>query len=285
MLSVITARRPPHPSSWRRVLTVLGLLWMLASLAVCPSRLAAQSIQPSTATDEELTTGVDGSRKTASNNTGSTLSSVAQRWSPLWNGHDLKGWRITNFGGEGEVEMKDGSIVLHMGSPLTGITRDALDPFPTCGYELQLEARRIAGTDFFCGLTFPYQASHASLILGGWGGGVVGISCVDGYDASENETTRYRKFELDRWYTVRLRVTPGLIEAWIDDDRIVDCELGKRPVSVRSEVELSRPLGLCAFETQAELRHFVWRPVLQAATPFNQAIVEPGGAAPPPQDP
>ncbi len=173
------------------------------------------------------------------------------------------------------MEVQDGRLILPMGRPLTGITRDARPPFPTCDYELQVEARRVAGTDFFCGLTFPYRQAHASLIIGGWGGGVVGISCIAGYDASENETTRYRKFELGRWYTVRLRVTPGLFEAWIDDDRIVDCELGKRPVSVRAEVELSRPLGICSFETTAELRNLVWRPVSVEKPPRTETATPP----------
>ena len=75
---------------------------------------------------------------------------------------------------------------------------------------------RVDGIDFFCGLTFPVADSHASFIVGGWGGTVVGISSIDGMDASENATTKYVKFQLKRWYKIRIRVTPTSIQAWID---------------------------------------------------------------------
>lgn len=113
-------------------------------------------------------------------------------WKPLFDGKTLDGWKITNFGGEGEVTVEDGSIILEYGSSLTGITYDGT--FPKTNYEITLEARRLDGTDFFCGMTFPVAESHCSLILGGWGGAVVGLSSIDGHDASENETTQYKKF-------------------------------------------------------------------------------------------
>ena len=48
---------------------------------------------------------------------------------------------------------------------MTGVTwtRD----FPKSNYEIRLEAMRVEGSDFFCGLTFPYQKAHATLVLGG----------------------------------------------------------------------------------------------------------------------
>jgi len=190
-------------------------------------------------------------------------------WQSLFNGQDLSGWKVTNFGGEGEVTARNGVLVLAAGSPLTGVTFTGRKPkngkkmprieLPTCNYELRLWARRVEGTDFFCGLTFPYKSSHASLILGGWGGSLLGISSIDLYDASENETTRYRKFERNRWYQIRLRVTDDLLEAWIDEDRIVDCDIKGRELTVRPEVELSRPLGIASFDTQAEIRNLELR--------------------------
>ena len=65
---------------------------------------------------------------------------------------------------------------------------------------------RVEGSDFFVGLTFPVRDSHASLIVGGWAGSVVGISSIDGRDASENETTEVMKFKNGQWYKFRLRV-------------------------------------------------------------------------------
>src|SRR5690606_19687811 len=119
------------------------------------------------------------------------------------------GWTKTMFGGEAEVEVVDGNLQIGMGSPLTGvtITSEAFKPLPKINYEISLEARRVLGGDFFVGLTIPVKESYCSLIMGGWGGGVIGISSLDGYDASENETTTYHAFKNDQWYKVRLQVT------------------------------------------------------------------------------
>lgn len=60
---------------------------------------------------------------------------------------------------------------------------------PVMNYELSLEAMRVDGSDFFCGLTFPVGSNFCSFIVGGWGGGVVGLSSLNSEDASQNETT------------------------------------------------------------------------------------------------
>lgn len=168
----------------------------------------------------------------------------------------LEGWRVTNFGGEGDVTVREGVLRLEPGSPLTGVTYAGSEALPKCDYELHLQARRVSGNDFFCAVTFPYQESHASLIVGGWGGGLIGISSLAGDDASENETSRYRNFEAGRWYRIRLRVTEGQLDAWIDDQQVVKCRIGGRRVSTRAEVDLSRPLGVASFDTRAEIKDF-----------------------------
>ena len=38
-------------------------------------------------------------------------------------------------------------------------------------------------------------------------GGVVGLSSIGGFDASENETTQFVEFKNGQWYKIRLRVT------------------------------------------------------------------------------
>jgi hypothetical protein len=173
-------------------------------------------------------------------------------WKPLFDGKSLEGWKITNFGGEGDVEVKDGTIIMEFGSSLTGITYTG--EFPKTNYEISLEAMRMDGNDFFCGLTFPVEESYCSFILGGWGGAVVGLSSIDGHDASENETTQYKRFESEQWYKIRLRVTPERIQAWIDDKVWVDQDIVGRKISTRSEVNLSKPFGISAYETRAALR-------------------------------
>jgi hypothetical protein len=179
------------------------------------------------------------------------------KWISLFNGEDLGGWEVTNFGPQGPVRIVDSTIVLHMGDAMTGITWT--EDFPRVNYEIVLEAMRIDGHDFFCGLTFPVKDDPCSLIIGGWGGGVVGLSSLDGLDASENETSSFRRFESDRWYAVRLRVTDDSIKAWIDDKPVVDVSTVNREISIRVEVSLSRPLGIASWRTTAALRNLAYR--------------------------
>ena len=173
-------------------------------------------------------------------------------WRALFDGKSLKGWKKTAFGGEGDVEVKDGRITIAAGAPMSGIT--LTEDFPKTDYEVSLEAMRVDGSDFFCGLTFPVGDAPCSFIVGGWGGGVVGLSSIDGSDASENETTRYQEFESKRWYTIRVRVGKDKIEAWLDKKQMVDLPLADRKISIRGEVELSRPLGIACYATTAALR-------------------------------
>jgi hypothetical protein len=178
-------------------------------------------------------------------------------WTPLFDGRSLGQWEQTSFGGEGPVSVHEGAITLGMGDPLTGVTWTGA-PLPAA-YEIALEAARLAGSDFFCGLTFPVRLSHCSLILGGWGGTTVGLSSLDGLDASENETTREMRFEDRRWYRVRVAVTATHIKAWLDDEAIVDVATAGRRIGIRPEVEPSRPLGVACFRTRAGLRGIRFR--------------------------
>lgn len=175
----------------------------------------------------------------------------------LFDGRTLDGWKPTNFGGEGEVRVEDGRIVLEMGGDLTGIT--STREVPRSDYEITLEAMRVEGGDFFCGLTFPVRDKPCSLIVGGWGGTVVGLSSINGADASDNETTSLMSFKKGQWYRIRLRVTGQRIGAWIDDEQVVDLPLEDRELSIRGEVEASRPLGICSWRTTAALRNIQLR--------------------------
>lgn len=171
----------------------------------------------------------------------------------LFDGESLSGWESTRFGGEGSVRVKDGTIILGSGDSLTGITWK--EAFPETDYEVSLDAQRVRGSDFFCGLTFPVGGSFCSLIVGGWGGSVIGISSVDGLDASENETNRLKRFENGHWYKVRVRVASSKIVAWIDTEQIIDLVTRERQLNVRPEVRLSRPFGIAAWQTTAALKN------------------------------
>jgi len=175
------------------------------------------------------------------------------KWRDLFDGRTLTDWKITNFGGEGDVTAKDGVIHMNFGSSLTGITYKGKQ-LPRTNYEVSLEAMKVDGVDFFCALTFPVDKSYCSFIVGGWAGAVVGLSSIDGKDASENKTTRYMNFDSERWYKIRVRVTPKNISAWIDEKRVVDQSIVGHKISTRGEVDLSAPLGIAAWETRSALR-------------------------------
>lgn len=166
----------------------------------------------------------------------------------LFDGKSLEGWKVTDFAGAGEVKVEKGQIVMNMGDTLTGITWKDAAKLPKDNYEVTLQAMKLKGDDFFCGLTFPVGDSHASLILGGWGGTLVGLSSIDGLDASENETTIYRKFDHNKWYTVRVRVAGGKIQAWVDKEQVIDVDLKDKRISTRIEVDASRPLGIATYQ-------------------------------------
>ena len=180
-----------------------------------------------------------------------------QGWRPLFNGHNLDGWEITNFGPQGPVNVRDSSIILNFGDGATGITWSG--DFPVMNYELSLEAMRIDGNDFFCGLTFPVRDEHCTFITGGWGGTLVGISSIDGEDASENFTRTSIAFENRRWYHIRVLVDQESIRCFIDDEEVVTVPVSRHSFSVRPEVGLSRPLGIASWVTTASIRNIRFR--------------------------
>jgi hypothetical protein len=134
--------------------------------------------------------------------------------------------------------------------------------FPKSNYEVRLEAMRVDGYDFFAGITFPVGDSFCSWINGGWGGMVVGLSSLDDMDASENGTGISRKFESGRWYALRLRVTDDRIQAWIDDQAVIDASIANHAISLRpGEIEYSKPFGIASYSTTAKLRKIEYRQI------------------------
>lgn len=149
--------------------------------------------------------------------------------------------------------------MISQGSDLSGIHTE--QELPKSNYEVQFEAQRAAGSDFFAGLTFPVKDSHCSLIVGGWGGGVCGLSSLSGMDASENETTSYGDFKKGQWYKIRLVVTDDHISAWIDDKQIVDVDITGQRISTRFEVDRSKPFGFATWQTTGKIRNLKLRPL------------------------
>ena len=173
-------------------------------------------------------------------------------------GDALGSWKLTDFAGAEEVTVEDGVMKIGMGIELTGVNWDG--DLPEGEYEIEFEARRMQGNDFFCGLTFPVKDKSATLVLGGWGGALVGISSLDNLDASENETGDVYVFEDQQWYKIKLQVLEGRIKVWINDESQINVNLENREVAMRpGEIEQSAPLGIATWMTASEIRNMVMR--------------------------
>jgi hypothetical protein len=181
------------------------------------------------------------------------LACVSLHAESLFDGKSLGGWKETPFSQKGQVAVENGAIVIGAGAPFTGVTwtRD----FPKDNYEIRYEAQRVKGGDFFASLTFPVGDSFCTFVNGGWGGDIVGLSSIDGWDASDNETRTYITFEPGKWYAFRVQVAKGRIQAWIDDKPVANVEVGDRKIGLRyGEIKLTAPLGFASYNTTGAIR-------------------------------
>jgi hypothetical protein len=175
------------------------------------------------------------------------------QWQSLFDGKTLAGWKVPVFGGDGKVAVENGTIVIGLGEGITGIVWNGKPP--RTNFEILLEGMRLDGNDFFATTTFPVGETHCSFVVGGWGGGTVGISNVDFYDAGDNITTRFVDFKSKRWYLVRIRVSDSRIEAWIDKDQVVDLPRKGHKFNTRFEVDQCQPLGIASWCTKGAVRN------------------------------
>jgi hypothetical protein len=182
----------------------------------------------------------------------------AGEWQPLFDGKSLQGWHEAQFKGHGPVRVEDGSLILGAGGPMTGVTWSG--EFPKAGYEVRFEGARLKGNDFFASVTFPVGDSFCTWVTGGWGGDIVGLSSIDGWDAADNETRTYFNFEAGRWYRMRLQVAGDRIRAWVDDKQVISVDVAGRQVGLRfAEMKLSAPLGFASYLTTGGLRKIEYR--------------------------
>ncbi len=174
-------------------------------------------------------------------------------WKSLFDGKSLGGWKEAAFKGHAGVHIENGAMVLEAGSPMTGATWSG--DFPKADYEVRFEAMRQKGNDFFASLTFPVGESFCTWVTGGWGGDIVGLSSIDGWDAADNETRTYVKFEPERWYRFQLLVKDDRIQAWIDDKPVINVDIAGRKIGLRFEdMKLSAPLGFASYLTRGAVR-------------------------------
>ncbi|MES2597472.1 MAG: DUF1080 domain-containing protein [Verrucomicrobiota bacterium] len=187
-----------------------------------------------------------------------TKAKEAQTEHVLFDGKSLDAWETVDIGGSGTVELEGDIMIINQGDSLSGVVFKKPADLPLINYEISLEAKRLQGVDFFCGLTFPVGdlKKCATLICGGWGGSVTGISSIDDFDASNNNTGSYQKYEDDKWYKIRLRVTPENLSAWLDDKQIIDQDIAGRKISLRpGPIETYAPLAISTYATSAAIRN------------------------------
>ena len=178
---------------------------------------------------------------------------AAAQWISMFDGKSLKGWKETPFTGRGQVRIENGTIQLGRGR-MTGITWTG--QFPRSGYEIRFEGARLDGNDFFASIVFPVNDAYCSWINGGWDGTVVGLSSLEGNDASENDTSTIRDFAQGRWYRFRLAFEANRIQAWIDDVIAINVDVAGRQVGLRfDDTDLCAPLGFVSYNTTCGLRN------------------------------
>lgn len=182
-------------------------------------------------------------------------------------------WEAASFGGDGAIEFKTVEvkanpkedaktkdsktsktqlIEMAMGDPLTGLRWTG--PLTRDHYELRLQARRVEGFDFFVAVTFPVGEEHCSLVVGGWGGGILGISSIDGNDAANNETTQFKDFKTGQWYAFRIRVEKESVKCWIDEEEWVNVNRDNHSFDIRIEMDPCLPLGIANFQCVSEIK-------------------------------
>lgn len=188
----------------------------------------------------------------------------------LFDGLTLDGWRKTEFYGADKVDVRvdDGRIILPVGKSLSGVTTTRTD-LPKTNYELTYEAMRLEGTDFFAAATFPVGDSFLTLVNGGWGGHITGLSSLNGADASENETARGFTYKNNTWYRFKIRVTDDAIRCFIDDKSMIAVDIKNRQLGTRIEVRSSQPLGFATWQSAGALRKIEVRELTPAEIAEN----------------
>jgi len=183
------------------------------------------------------------------------FQNVPEGWQSLFDGATLTNWKILRYGGNGTPHVKNGALVLPR--PTDGVMTGVCwigDALPDNNYEVYYEARRVVGSDIFAGFTFPYSDTSASIVFGGWGGVVNGLSSIDGLDASENETCQRFSWANNQWYPVQLRVTPDSIRASVGLDIIVDIATAGKDIHLRADY-LDTGFTLWTYNTTGEIRN------------------------------
>jgi len=190
-----------------------------------------------------------------------TRAKGADRWeltaAPL-----LALWQDSEMIAPGQVLRDEDGFTLKAGEPMTGIFFPGWEQegLPVTNYRITYEAMRVEGGDFFGTVTFPVGGTQrcVTFVLGGWGGSQVGISNIDGQDASQNSTGSSQKFENGRWYRIKIEVREKSLQVWYEDKPLVNLDLEGRELGLRpGEIDKCVPFGFAAYGTEGRMRRVV----------------------------
>lgn len=184
--------------------------------------------------------------------------SATKRWA-LFEAPLASQWQDAKIEGGGEVRRETDGFTLHAGAPMTANVLPTWEQegLPVVGYRLTYEAMRVSGSDFFGSVTFPvgHRERSVTFVLGGWGGTQVGISSIDGADASENPTGSSQRFENGRWYRIRIEVHEESVRVWLDDRPLVRFDPQGRQLHLRGgEISKCVPFGFATYGTEGRIR-------------------------------
>lgn len=174
----------------------------------------------------------------------------------------IQKWEEAKMIQGGGIVREDGGFTLKDGAPMTGIVFPSWlkDGMPIADYAIYYEAMRESGGDFFGSVTFPVrdEKTFVTFVLGGWGGSQVGISCIDGYDASENTTGSSQRFENGKWYRVRIEVRAKELRVLLDGRPIIQTNIAGRDLGLRAgEIDRCVPFGFATYGTTGRVRSCV----------------------------
>jgi hypothetical protein len=180
------------------------------------------------------------------------------RWD-LFSATQIERWREASMFQSGGVGRETDGFTIKEGSPMSGIVFPMWleDGMPVADYAIDYEALRAGGRDFFGSATFPVrnERTFVTFVLGGWGGSQVGLSCIDGYDASENSTGSSQHLEDGRWYHVRIEVRPKEITVLLDGRPIIRANIAGRDLGLRAgEIDRCVPFGFATYGTTGRIR-------------------------------
>jgi hypothetical protein len=180
------------------------------------------------------------------------------RW-PLFEAPLIDHWQDAKIDDGGEVKREADGFTLKEGAPMTGNVFPTWeqDGLPLINYRVTYEAMRVSGSDFFGSVTFPVGSRErcVTFVLGGWGGTQVGISSIDGSDASQNPTGSSHRFEDGRWYRIRIEVEEQSLRVWLDDLPLVSFNPKGRQLHLRgADIAKCVPFGFATFGTEGRVR-------------------------------